>query len=176
MKKRRIRAEQAFANSIPGSPPRIVVRCSVYAVLAVFLLLQASCSSFSQQQSFLGPPEFQAWMGRALNEPDSNPAFHRFALAYRGSSEGLHAYFSEALRQAESPEINVEASEALSWELRTILHRIGDARFAAALAGESERVRSALASCFRGIASPAYPRTNQLLQDTPKLDFPMLKV
>jgi hypothetical protein len=114
-------------------------------------------------------------MRRALAKPDDNHAFHRFALAYRGQPEGLRAYFAEALRQAESPEINVEAGEGLSWELQTVIARIGDTGFAAALAREPERTRSAVASCFAEVASPAYPKTRRLLDETPKIEFPMLK-
>ena len=143
-------------------------------LLAGLLLSLGGCAS-TPQQTFVGPPDFQEWMHRALAQPDSNPAFHRFALAYRGEAEGLHAYFAEALRQAESAEINVEAGEGLSWELRAIIQHIGDAPFAAALASEPERARSALASCFAGVASPAYPQTKRLLDDAPKIDFPMLK-
>lgn len=144
----------------------------VRAVLTILALSLASCTT---QKTFLGPPEFQLWMQRALAQPGNNPAYRRFAMAYRGKPEGLHAYFVEALRQAESPEINVEAGEGLSWELQTIIQRIGDARFAASLVSEPPRVRSAVASCFGEVASPAYPQTKWLLDATPKINFPMLK-
>ncbi len=114
-------------------------------------------------------------MQGALAHPDSNPAYHRFSLAYHGQPEGLHAYFAEALRQAESPEINVEAGEDLSWELQTVNVRIGDARFASALAAEPDRMRSAVACCLGGVATPAYPQTARLLASAPKIDFPMLR-
>ena len=141
----------------------------------LFLIAALSLSGCAARQEFVGPPEFQTWMQHALAQPDKNPAYHRFALAYRGDPEGLHAYFAEALKQAESQETDVEAGEALSFELQTIIRHIGDARFAAALAREPERVRSAVALCFGGIAPRDYPKTRRLLDETPKIDFPMLK-
>ena len=142
------------------------------AFSAILALALAGCAS---PQVFRGPPEFQTWMQSALAHPDSNPAYHRFSLAYHGQSEGLHAYFVEALRQAESPEINVEAGEGLSFELQTVILHIGDARFSSALAAEPERVRSAVACCFGEVATPAYPQTSRLLASAPKIDFPMLR-
>lgn len=142
-------------------------------LLIAVTLLFASCVS---QQKFVGPPEFQAWMRRALAHPNANPSFNRFALAYHGKSEGLHAYYIEALRQAESPEINVEAGEAIGWELETIIRRIGDDVFSSALACEPERVRSAVASAFSaGGALLTCPKTRRLLDEAPKIDFPMTK-
>ncbi len=114
-------------------------------------------------------------MQSALAHPESNPAYHRFSLAYHGQFEGLHAYFVEALRQAESPEINVDAGEGLSFELQTIILHLGDACFSSALATEPERVRSAVACCFGGVATPAYPQTSRLLANVPRIDFPMLR-
>jgi hypothetical protein len=114
-------------------------------------------------------------MQNALAHPSSNPADHRFALAYHGQHEALHAYFAEALRQAQSPEIDVEAGEGLSSELQTLILHLGDARFASALATETDRVRSAVAYCFGDLNTPAYPETSRLLSNTSKIDFPMLK-
>ena len=142
---------------------------------ASFIILVFVLAGCTTPQEFRGTPEFQTWMQSALAHPDSNPAFHRFASAYHGQPEGLHAYFIEALRQAESPEIDVEAGEGLGWELQTVILHIGDARFASALAAEPERVRSAVACCFGEVATPAYPQTSRLLSSAPKIDFPMLQ-
>lgn len=142
------------------------------AFYATLVFMLAGCAT---SQEFRGPPELQTWMRSALAHPDRSPAYRRFSLAYRGESEGLHAYFDEALRQAESPEINVEAGESLSWELQTVVQRIGDARFAAALAAEPERIRSAVACCSGEVATPAYPQTARLLSGAPKVEFPMLQ-
>jgi hypothetical protein len=114
-------------------------------------------------------------MQNALAHPSSNPAYHRFALAYHGQHEALHAYFAEALQQAESPEIDVEAGEGISWELHTILLHLADARFASALATETDPTRSAVANVLSDINTQAYPQTSHLLSSTPKIDFPMLK-
>ena len=142
---------------------------------AFFVILVLALTGCSSPQGILGAPEFQAWMRNALAHPDSNPVFHRFASAYHGQPEGLHACFAEALRQAESPEIDVEAGESLSWQLQAVIHRIGDTRFASVLAAEPTRVRSAVACCFGEIAAPAYPQTSRLLSVAPKIDFPMLQ-
>jgi hypothetical protein len=139
--------------------------------LLAITLLFAGCIS---QQTFVGPPEFQLWMRHALDHPNASPANNRFALAYHGKPEGLHACFIWALQQAESPEINVEAGEAIGWQLDTIILRIGDDVFSSALALESKRVRSAVASAFsaRG-ALLTCPKTRRLLHEAPKIDFPM---
>ncbi len=138
----------------------------------ILVLALAGCAS---PQVFRGPSEFQTWMRSALAHPGSNPAYPRFSLAYHGDPQGLHAYFAEALRQAESPEINVEAGEGLSWELQTVVFHIGDARFASALAAEPDRVRSAVACGCGDLATPDHPQTSRLLSSAPKIDFPMLK-
>jgi hypothetical protein len=142
------------------------------SVSAVLMLLLSACAS---TPTFCGPSPFPEWMQRALAHPNDNPAFHRFYLAFHGKPEGLHAYFSEALRQANSPEIDVEAGEGLSWEFQTIIRHIGDAHFSAALKAESIQVQSAIASCFPDVASAEFPRTLHLVANAPKVDFPMLQ-
>jgi hypothetical protein len=138
--------------------------------LVASLLALSGCTT---QNTFLGPPDFQTWMRRALADPNSNEAFKRFSLAYKGESAALHAYFTMTLVQAESSENNVEAGEALSFELPTILLHVGDSRFASALAHEPERVQSAVA-CFLVVSSD-HPQTKKLIDSAPKIDFPMLK-
>jgi hypothetical protein len=113
-------------------------------------------------------------MRQALADPNPNQDANRFALAYKGESSALHAYFTKALMLAESSEIDVEAGEALSFELPTILLHIGDSRFAAALARETERGQSAVA-CFLHVVAADYPQTKKLIDASPKIDFPMLR-
>lgn len=144
----------------------------IRAYLTILAFVLAGCAT---PQEFRGPPDFQTWMQNALAHPDDNSAYHRFSSAYRGRPEGLHAYFIEALRQAESPEIDVEAGEGLSWELQTVILRIGDTRFASALAAEPDLVRSAVVCCFSEVGGAAYPQTAQLLAGARKIGFPMLK-
>lgn len=114
-------------------------------------------------------------MQNALAHPNDNPAFHRFYLAYRGNVNGLNGYFSEALRQAQSSEIDAEAGEALSFELETIIRHIGDRRFFEALSTESPETRSAVATFMSVSNLTAYPRTKELLLKAPKIDFPLYR-
>ena len=140
-----------------------------YLLAATFFAL-AGCFT---QQELIGPPESQAWMRQALNDPNSNEPSKRFSLAYHGDPTALHTYFMTALKHAESPEINVEAGEALSFELPTILYHVGDSRFAAVLAREPTRIQSAVA-CFLEV-SPNHPMTKKLIDTAPEIDFPILK-
>jgi hypothetical protein len=129
----------------------------------------------AQRSNLYGPADFQRRMTHALARPNANPAFHGFYLAYRGDAAGLRAYFAEALRQAESPDVNVEAGEGLAFEFESIVRHVGDQRFAEHLSAETPEVRSAV-GCFLyqpGLAG--YPKTLQLLQSAPKVDFPMLR-
>ena len=114
-------------------------------------------------------------MRHALAKPNDNPAFHRFYLAYQGDQVGLHEYFSEALRQANSSVINCEAGEGLSFELETIVRRIGDCKFAKALSAESPETRSAVASFLDLPGLSAYPRTSVILKQAPNIDYPLYR-
>ena len=145
----------------------------IRALCFMMLLLLLGCAS---KPDFYGPSPFPEWMQRALAHPNDNPAFHRFSLAYHGDAAGLHAYFADALRQANSSEIDVESGERLSFELETIVRHIGDRRSAAALAAEPSDVRSAVATFLHLSNTSAYPRTRKLLSDAPKIDFPVYRV
>ena len=137
-----------------------------------FAVVLAGCAG---KPSFYGPSPFPEWMQRALAHPNDAPAFHRFYLAYHGDSSGLHAYFVETLQQAKRSEINVEAGEALSFELQTIVRHVGDRRFAAALAAEPPETRSAVASFLPLPSLSAFPETLQLVKSAPKIDFPLYR-
>jgi len=141
--------------------------------ISVLCLLFVGC--VTEHQKFIGTPEYQDWMHKALAHPSDNPSYQRFYSAYHGKTSGLHGYFVEALKQAESPEIDAEGGEALSFELETIIQHIGDAQFSEALSAENPRVISAVAMCFSDVASPAYPQTLELLTKASRIDFPLVK-
>ena len=143
--------------------------CSLCAFMTGFVFLALGCATRS---GFYGPPEFQRWMRSALAHPDNSIAFHRFYLAYQGETTGLHAYFQEALRQAGSSNINVAEGEGLSFELETLVRHLGDDRFAEVLSEESRKARGAVASYFHLPGLSAYPRTQRVLMEATKIDYP----
>ena len=101
----------------------------------------------------------------------------RFRAAYKGDAAALRQYFQEALRLAQSNAIQVEAGESLAYELKSIIDKIGDKPFAAALKMESPQTRSAVATIsVSATAFADYPETAALLKSAPKIDFPLLRV
>jgi len=132
----------------------------------------AGCSS----SKFYGPSEVQDWMRVALANPAKSPAHERFSRAFKGDRNALNEYFEQALALAESREINVEAGEALSWDLQTILAKIGDTRFSRVLSEKGARVQSAVRLAFGRLSDEKkYPKTFAILSKAPQIDFPLIQ-
>ena len=147
-----------------------------FTILAATSLLGCAHVDLSSQPPFhpsIGIPEFQEWCAEALRQPDAAPAYHQFSLAYHGDRTALRAYFAEALKQCESPEIDAAGGEFLTWQLDTLLRRFGDQKFAAILATEPPRTQSAAGHFISGPTIPGYPRTDALLGAAPNIDFPL---
>jgi len=144
----------------------------VRTALIIFTLALSGCAS---KPIFYDPPDFTKWMQRALREPNSNPCYFRFSSAYHGDPTALSAYFKKALDQANTPLIDAEGSEALSFELQTILHKLGDTAFAKALSLESPETRSATSFAIGLSSTTRYPLTHNLLETAPKIDFPLIQ-
>ena len=114
-------------------------------------------------------------MRQALAHPNKDAGNHRFYLAYHGDPAGLRAYFQFALLQAKSSQPNLFAGEALSNELETLVRHLGDQRFATALSAEPPEVQSAVGIFLYQPGLKKFPKTLQLLEAAPKIDFPMLR-
>ena len=151
-------------GSLGVIPVRVLLSLSIFAI--------TGCASRSV---FYGPPESQAWFRHALSRPTEHPSYKQFSDAYRGDAVALRAYFAEALRLCQSSEIYVEPGETLSWTLQTILHRIGDTRFASVLASEPPRTQAAVGDFLPRQVLVSYPTTRNLLTRAPKIDFPLNK-
>lgn len=75
----------------------------------------------------------------------------------------------------ETPLIDGEGSMALCYTLDTLLAHSGDKRFAASLSHETPRVQSAVARFIGSHFLPSYPKTQKVIHDAPKIDFPLNK-
>ena len=139
------------------------------------LLLFVIVTGCSSTQPFAGTPQDQAWFRHALSHPNEDHSYRQFFDAYHGNAPAVRSYFAEALKFCESSEIYAEPSESLSWTLQTLLHQLGDSRFAAILATEPPRNQSAVGDFLPNQALSAYPRTRTLLGSAPKIDFPLNK-
>ena len=115
------------------------------------------------------------WYSGALRHPKAHPAFQQFSDAYHGDSNALRAYFADALTQSESEKINAAGGEELMWTLEILLSRLGDQRFADALAKETSRAQSAVGGFIHTQFLRSYPKTQKILHDSPKIIFPLSK-
>jgi hypothetical protein len=143
------------------------------AALLLALFVEVGCKSSTELS---GPEGFQEWEQNALAHPGKNPAAVRFRAAYHGDPAALRQYFAEALRLAQSNAIQVEAGQSLAYELKSIIDKIGDQKFAGVLRGETPETRSAVAISVSQAAFGDYPETIALLKSAPKVDFPLLRV
>ena len=162
-------------NPRPATPSLSLGPLGVIPVRVLISLLFIVIAGCTGTQVFYGPPQSQAWFRHALSRPTEHTSYKQFSDAYRGDAVALRAYFAEALRLCESSEIYVEPGESLSWTLQTILHRIGDSRFAFVLASEPPRTQAAVGDFLPHQVLAAYPTTSKLLANAPKIDFPLNK-
>jgi hypothetical protein len=140
----------------------------MHTLSLIFLLLLSGCAAKSvSSPEFYGPPPFSDWMQHALANPNANPHYHRFHLAWHGERAGLHAYFVKALELKNASTSNCEHEEALRFELTTIIDHVGDAVFANALALETRKVRKAVAFHMHLPTLSAFPMTLKLLAGPP---------
>ena len=141
-----------------------------------FSLTFLGCAHFQPPiRPVVGIPEFQQWCLRALRQPNAAPAFHQFSAAYHRDPQALRAYFAEARQQCESSLIDAAGGEWLNWTLETLLYRFGDQEFAAVLSRESPRTQSAVGSFVQKHSLLRNPKTQKILHDAPKIDFPLYK-
>jgi hypothetical protein len=135
----------------------------------LFAGAMTGCSS----SEFYGPTEVQNWMKVALANPAKSPAHERFFRAFKGDRKALNEYFDQALAEAESRVIN--AGEGITWDLQTIIAKIGDTRFSSVLAERDARVQSAVRLAIGGVDEKKYPKTFAILSNAPKIDFPLIQ-
>ncbi len=147
---------------------RVLNSCGLFAFFA--------CAHFQPPlHPAIGVPEFQQWSLHALQHPSDNQESREFSLAYYGDQRALRAYFREAVRRCDTPLIDPAGGEWLWWTLETLLAKWGDQQFAAALSHESPRIQSAVADSIDSGFLPLYPKTQKLIQNAPKIDFPLDK-
>ncbi len=140
------------------------------ALLLLPFLLFSACSTTPY---FAGTSDDIAWDQHALAHPNDAPSYKQFSDAYHGDPTAVRAYFAEALRQCETFGIDAAGGESLDWTLQTLLHRLGDQKFAAILTMEPPRSQSAVGNFLSDPAITKFPRTHYLLMAAPKIDFPL---
>ena len=105
-------------------------------------------------------------------KPGRNHIIGNLRLALRGKPEELHAYFQEAWQYEQHPVLDAEWGEVLTEDLEAILKRLGDARFSDVLKRETPEVQAAVGN---NLDAKGFPKTQEVLRNAPKIDFPQVK-
>jgi len=121
----------------------------------------------------IGDPAYTDWVHHALNNPNESPAYRKFFDAYHGDRAALIAYFQDALEMCETPLINAEGGEGLSYDLQTLLIHLGDKRFSDTLKSCPARTQSATGDFLSRDILQRYPKTKFILKQAPDIDFPL---
>ena len=104
-----------------------------------------------------------------LKELRENP----FSIGSVKRQKNTPLYYS--FKKTISPDrlfIDAGEGEGLTWDLETLLVRLGDTRFSSALSHENGETQSAVAHYLETRILKNYPKTEKLLQSAPKIDFP----
>ena len=121
-------------------------------------------------------PDWSAdWQGGDYprkGKPVRNHIIGNLRLALRGKPEELHAYFQEAWQYEQQPVLDAEWGEVLTEDLEAILKRLGDARFSDVLKRETPEVQAAVGN---NLDAKGFPKTQEVLRNAPKIDFPQVK-
>lgn len=153
-----------------------MIRKNMFRALlgGVLLTYLAACQS---PEPFYGVDAYVNWMKRALADPSTSAQAKLFSEAYRGNPAAINGYFDSALAMAMETEVRVEPSEALSFELQTILNKVGDRRFSELLRQRTPEVQSAVKFGMGGVSDKVkYPLTDEIFQNAPKIEFPVMRM
>jgi len=108
---------------------------------------------------------FDPWRACSLAEP----------LAIHGAPDALRTMFLCAYVRCSWPFNGPEGDEAMHHGFESVLEKLGDRRFSAALAQQRPEVRSAVRQ-FLYVRDPKRAqRTLKLLHDAPEIDWPMVR-
>ena len=121
----------------------------------------------------IGDPAYTDWVHNALNHPEENSVYRQFFDAYHGDRAALIVYFQDALKMCETPLINAEGGEGLSYDLQTLLSHLGDKRFSTTLKLCPARTQSATGHFLSRDFLKNYQKTKLILDLAPHIDFPL---
>lgn len=133
--------------------------------LAACFTMYALGSFAANEPAPIGAPYdkvFDAWHACTAAKP----------LALKGAPDALRTLFLAAYVRVNQPFLGGEDLETMVKIFDDVLHKIGDARFAAALARQRPEVRSAT-RWFLSAGSRKYPKTAKLLREAPEIDWPL---
>jgi hypothetical protein len=145
-----------------------------FALLVFAVLMAGGCASGPPFSPVVGNAVFQSYVKDSLSGKRSDEEHINFRNAFRGDSDGMVFFFTEAYQRSMSSDIAPADEVFLTWILTTILLKNGDTRFYDSLSQETPEVQSAV---FSFLTSPFIPKdyhkTRGLMEAAPKIDFPL---